>query len=224
MNSGTAKQTEPRAPELPDVPDDLVDQEVPPVLTAAELELFRLEGADLSERDASRLHVAESRLVHVDLSGCVLQDAKFHDVIVDEGSWANVRAEGLSLRRGRLEQVRLTGASLARAEIQDVTFVDCRIDLASFRFAKLERVRFESCRLDEVDFYDAQLASVVFTECSLISATWSGATLTRSEIRGCDLAGARNPERLRGVRMPWADVINSAAELAAAVGIDVIER
>ena len=223
MSTRAEKQSEPRAPEPPDVANDLAVRAAPPELRAEEFELCRLDGLDLGERDASRVQVSGSRLAHVDLSSSVLKDATFRDVIVEDGSWANVRADGLSLRRVRLERVRLTGAHLASAEIHNVTFVDCRIDLAAFRFAKLERVRFESCRMEEVDFYDARLESVVFTESGLVGATWSGATLTRSEIRGCDLAGARSPERLRGVRMPWADVIGAAGELAAAVGIIVIE-
>jgi len=42
-------------------------------------------------------------------------------------------------------------------------------------------------------------------------------------VRGVDLSGAGNPEYLRGVRMPWADVVNAAAELAEAVGIEIVD-
>jgi hypothetical protein len=42
-------------------------------------------------------------------------------------------------------------------------------------------------------------------------------------MRGCDLSGAANPSQLRGVRMPWPDVISAAGELAAAVGIEIID-
>ena len=33
----------------------------------------------------------------------------------------------------------------------------------------------------------------------------------------------RNRERLRGVRMPWTDVLNAAGVLAAAAGIEIVE-
>jgi len=42
-------------------------------------------------------------------------------------------------------------------------------------------------------------------------------------MRGTDISGAGNPERLRGVRMPWPDVLASAGVLAAAVGIEVVD-
>jgi hypothetical protein len=42
-------------------------------------------------------------------------------------------------------------------------------------------------------------------------------------LRGVDRAGAGDPECLRGVRMPWSDVVNAAAELAAALGIEIVD-
>ncbi|HXL43616.1 MAG TPA: pentapeptide repeat-containing protein [Gaiellaceae bacterium] len=213
----------PAVPAQPDLPAELVALGVPVELRGLNLEACVLERIDLSDREASEMRLVESRLVQVDLGGSALKDASFRDVVALDGSWANVRAEGARLRRVQLQKLRLTGANFSDAAIEDATFVDCRIDLASFRFAKLERVSFERCRMEEVDFYAAKLASVVFADCILAGATWGGATFIRSEMRGCDLSGAGNPEALRGVRMPWPDIINAAGELAAAVGIEIIE-
>ena len=82
--------------------------------------------------------------------------------------------------------------------------------------AKLERVRFEGCRMEEADFYQASLRSVVFDDCTLVSANWTGATLERSEMRSSDLSGSEGLESIRGVRMPWGDVVRSANEIASA--------
>jgi hypothetical protein len=49
------------------------------------------------------------------------------------------------------------------------------------------------------------------------------ATFIESEIRSCKLAEVGNPERLRGVRMPWPDVVQAADVLAQAVGIEIVE-
>ena len=145
------------------------------------------------------------------------------DAVLRDADLANVRAPGAVLRRVRLERVRLTGAELGESTIEDVVFADCRVDLASLRLAKLSRVRFERCRMEEIDLQGATLSSVLFLECALQRATWAGVTLTRTELRGCDLAGAVNPERLRGMRMPWADAVDAVAELAAAVGVEIVE-
>jgi hypothetical protein len=44
----------------------------------------------------------------------------------------------------------------------------------------------------------------------------------RTLMRGCDLDGVVDAPRLRGVAMPWPDVIRSAAVLADAVGIRIV--
>jgi hypothetical protein len=49
------------------------------------------------------------------------------------------------------------------------------------------------------------------------------ASFRRSEMPGVDLSGAGNPECLRGVRMPRADVVDAAGELAEAVGIEIVD-
>jgi hypothetical protein len=213
----------PIAPSPPDLPDELVAVERPAKLSGREVEQSLLQRSDLAGEDARRLRLVEARLVEVDLTGAALDHATLRDVIVREGSWANVGAGGVTLRRVVLERVRLTGAELSNGVLEDVSVVDCRLDLASFRQAKLSRVRFQGCRMEEADFNGATLSSCVFDDCVLTRTSWAGATLTRSEMRGVDLAGAGNPECLRGVRMPWADVVNAAAELAAAVGIEIVD-
>ena len=84
-------------------------------------------------------------------------------------------------------------------------------------------MRFERCRLDEADLYEARFESAAFSGCSLANASLAGATFADTELRGCDLTAVGNPEQLRGVRMPWADVVAAAGVLAAAVGIQVVD-
>jgi uncharacterized protein YjbI with pentapeptide repeats len=207
----------------PDLPEELVAADPPGSLVGHEVESALWERHDLADADARRLRVTESKLVDVDLTGASLENATLRDVLVTEGSWANVRARGLTLRRVAFERTRLTGVDLSDGVLDDVTFVDCRLDLALFRNAKLSSVRFQGCRMEEGDFHGTALASCVFDDCVLSRSSWSGAAFTRSEMRGVDLAGAGNPEFLRGVRMPYADVVNAAAELAQAVGIEIVD-
>jgi hypothetical protein len=42
-------------------------------------------------------------------------------------------------------------------------------------------------------------------------------------MRDCDLDGIGKPEQLRGVGMPWSDIVRMAAVLAAAVGVHVVD-
>jgi uncharacterized protein YjbI with pentapeptide repeats len=188
-----------------------------------ELEGVLLRRADVAGQVASDVRLDQCRVTDVDLTGTQLVRPLLQDVVVAGGTWANLRTSDLRARRADLRNVRMTGADLSSAELEDVRFSDCRIDLASLRFARLSRVSFERCRLDEIDFTGATLESVRFTDCVLVKALWADATLTRCEMRGTDISGSGNPERLRGVRMPWMDVLASAGELAAAAGVEIVD-
>jgi uncharacterized protein YjbI with pentapeptide repeats len=146
------------------------------------------------------------------------------DAVVRGADWANQRVLRGSILRAELHGVRLTGADLAEGTFRDVRFVDCRLDLAAARLAKFERVVFSACRMEESDLYGAHLQDVLFEHCVLREATFSDVTCERVELRGCDLKGLRGGESLRGVRMPWNDVLANAPLFANLAGIEIIDN
>lgn len=193
----------PLAPNGPDLGDTVVRA------TGAEL----IAGRGLKERE----------LAAADLGGHALPGLHLVNVVVVGGSWPNLEAREAILERVEATGLDAVGAQLPEAALADCTFVDSRLDLASFRFARLERVVFERCLLEEADFYEASLRSVRFEGCRLTGANLAGATFDRCELRGCDLTDIVGADRLRGVRMPWPDVIQIAGLLAVAAGIDVVD-
>ena len=213
----------PVKPDAPDLPAELTPVPSDAGLAGLAVEGALLERLDFSGAAATEICLDGCRLAQVDLTGAAVGAALLRDIVVAGGSWANLRSDKMRLRRVAFRGVRMTGATLSGASLEDVSFSDCRIDLAAFRSAGLTRVRFDGCRLDEVDFTGAKLASVQFSDCVLARALWAEATLSRCEMRGTDISGAANPERLRGVRMPWTDVLASAAVLAEAVGVEIVE-
>ena len=42
------------------------------------------------------------------------------------------------------------------------------------------------------------------------------------ELRSCDLTALRGAEALRGMRMPWNDVLENAPLFAATLGIEIL--
>ncbi|MDX6451397.1 MAG: hypothetical protein QOH16_1446 [Gaiellaceae bacterium] len=150
-------------------------------------------------------------------------DAGLTDVIVRDADWANRRVTRASVLRAELHTVRLTGADLAESTFRDVRFVGCRLDLAAARLSRFERVVFSDCRLEELDLYGAQLQDVLFERCVLREATISNVKAKRVELRDCDLTGLRGAEALRGIRMPWNDVLENAPLFAGAVGIEIVD-
>jgi uncharacterized protein YjbI with pentapeptide repeats len=145
------------------------------------------------------------------------------DVVVRDADWANRRVSRASVLRTELHTVRLTGADLAESTFRDVRFVGCRLDLAAARLSRFERVVFSDCRLEELDLYGAQLKDVLFEHCGLREATISAVKAERVELRGCDLTALRGAEALRGMRMPWNDVLQNAPLFAAVAGVEILD-
>jgi uncharacterized protein YjbI with pentapeptide repeats len=145
------------------------------------------------------------------------------DAVVSDVDWANRRVARASVLRTELHTVRLTGADLAESTFRDVRFIGCRLDLAAARLSKFERVVFSDCRLEELDLYGSQLTDVLFERCVLREATLSEVRSERVELRGCDLTGLRGAEALRGMRMPWNDVLENAPLFAGVAGIEIVD-
>lgn len=146
------------------------------------------------------------------------------DVVLDQANLANRRGRRVLVQRARLRGCRMTGIQLAESTLRDVVIEDCRVDLAAFRVTRFERVVFRRCQLQELDLVEAQLSSVVFEQCDLTGADFSHALFRRCEMRGCRLEAIMGAERLRGVAMPWDDVVGLAPTLAAAIGIGIIDQ
>ena len=223
LEAPTVPSKPPTRPDPPDLPAELERAAADRPLVGFDLECALLEAADFTGQRASAVRFDECKLNRVDFTGAELTAASFNDVAVAAGSWANVRTKELRIRRATFRGVRMTGADLAYSNLEDVNFVDCRLDLSFFVNAKLNRVRFEQCRLDEVDFTDANLTSVAFDGCSLNRSVWADAVLTNCELRASDISGSAGLERLHGVRMPLDDVIAGAQDFARALGIEILD-
>ena len=206
--SGRSSSQRPRAVIAPDLPDD----QAPADQVAA----------PLSGVGGGEGFVSDARLHNIDLTGSTLRRLALTDCVIEGGDWANLDASEATLSRVEMQGLRMTGVVFAGARINDARFIECRLDVASFRFAHLDGVRFEDCRMEEADLYETALSSVVFTTCDLTGANLAEATFDRSEMHDCALDGVGNPERLRGVAMPWSDIMRSAGVLAAGVGIKIL--
>jgi uncharacterized protein YjbI with pentapeptide repeats len=185
------------------------------------------EDVELVDPDLALIEAVEARLNSLRIDGGDLGDARLIHVTLEDSelvrvSAANVKAERAVIGRSRLHAVRMTGADLTLAELRDVAFEECRADFTSFNGGRLEDVRFSDCLLRDADFGRARMIRVRFDRCDLSEVDFTGADFSRCEMRGCTLDGAKGIEALRGVAMPYADVIGAAATLAAALGITVL--
>ncbi len=160
-----------------------------------------LHGLTLGEGAATEFVLTDARLLGCDLS--------------------NIRARSGAMRRVELTDSRLVGFSLGEGKLEDLRVRGGTMMLASLAHSALRRVTFENVNLREASFLETQLTSVCFDGCELTGADFRGARLKHCTIRGSSLDGVLGVESLRGLTMPWSDVVGSVAALAAALGIEV---
>ena len=208
----------PTAPRVPDVLGDV------PARTLVAHDETAIDDARVTGEapaaEARSVAVRGAVLDGVDLAGTRLPRAELRDCRVTGGSLANAGLPGARAERCAFHGVRLTGLTWTEGVLRDVAFHDCRIDLASFAATELQRVAFVDCVLTQSELHDARLSAVVFEDCDLGGVDLSGARFAAScTMRRCVLTDARGLERLRGVRMPYDDVLAAAPTLAAALGI-----
>jgi uncharacterized protein YjbI with pentapeptide repeats len=184
-----------------------------------------LSGA-LVAGDGTAVHAERVRVRESELRGFVLEPGNVPgltlvDVILRECGISNVDGREGRLTRVEVHRSQLVGFAMHRGDVRDLRVVDSSFQLASFASATLRNVVFERVNLAEVSFMHARLESVAFVDCRLEGADFRHAKLAGCAIRGTSLDGVLGVESMRGLRMPWPDVLASAAALAVALGIDV---
>ena len=176
-----------------------------------------------SRPTSRRRAILEARVSGASLAGQRRPGLGIVDCALDDCDLSNLHARGAELRRVAIDRSRATGLQLTEATLQDVLFARSRVDLAGISAAGLERVAFVSCHLGQADFQRTRFRSVHFEDCDLRHADFAWARFEDVEMRGCRLEGVRGVEAFRGVRMPWADVVEHAGLFAAACGVDVVD-
>lgn len=205
-----------QAPDLPEL------EAVSLPAAAGEIDLTAaLVAADGSTVQAGRVRLRESELRGVVLEPGNVPGLTLGDVIMHDCGLSNVDAREGRLARVEVHRSQLVGFGLSRGDIRDLRVVDSSLQLASFASATLRNVVFERVNLTEASFMHARLEAVAFVDCRLEGADFRHAKVAACVIRGASLDGVLGVESLRGLRMPWPDVLASAAALAAALGIDV---
>jgi uncharacterized protein YjbI with pentapeptide repeats len=209
----------------PDLPPQLDDLTLAPddAADGESWEQVRVVDTMLPGIDARALGFVEARFESADLSGARLPNLFLSDCELVRCDLSNTVVRNGSARRVEVDSARLTGLTWTAGELRDSAFRDCRADMASFESTRMERVVFERCDLRDADFRSVRAESVVFTGCDLTGADLGQARFTRCEMSACTLDGLRGVDRLRGVAMPWADIVAAAGVFAGEIGVRVLE-
>lgn len=216
----TASRT--RTPQPPQIPAFLEPATLPEHDLEPEAIFYRLAfELNLTGRVADVVVFDQCRFQGADLSGTVLERARFTHCHIDRSNFANVRAEKSALQCARFTASRLTGLHWPDGTLRDVVISGCRADLAAFRFTTFRRVVFEDCNLAGADFSHADLSGTRFLDCDLTGAQFSQATMTGAYFRGCTLTGVGGITSFAGARITGHDLIALSYTLASALGIEI---
>jgi uncharacterized protein YjbI with pentapeptide repeats len=206
-----------QAPDLP----ELEELSLPAAAGAIADLSGALVSGDGGSVQAERVRVQESELRGVVLAPGTVPGLMLADVILRDCGMSNVDGREGRLSRVEVHRSQLVGFGFTRGDGRDLRVVDSSLQLASFASANLRHVVFERVNLAEVSFMHARLESVAFVDCRLQGADFRHAQLKACAIRGTSLDGVLGVESLRGLRMPWPDVLASAGALATALGISI---
>jgi uncharacterized protein YjbI with pentapeptide repeats len=170
---------------------------------------------------AGRVRVRESELRGVIVEAETAPGLELIDVVLNDCGLSNVDGREGFVRRVEVRNSQLVGFGVTGGEVRDLLVVDSSLELASFAGAALQDVVFERVNLVEATFLEARLDGVEFIDCRLAGADFRRAKVNGCAIRGSSLDGVLGVDSLSGLRMPWNDVLASAAALATALGITV---
>ena len=177
-----------------------------------------ISGLDLSGQEARHPTFDGVRGVEVDLSGTHFARLALTDVRLERCAAVNAEWPETTWRRVEIDGCQAIGLIASEARFEDVTFRECNLRLATFRFSAFKAVRFERCVMDEADFAGADLSGVVFVGCDLRNADLSTTKLIGADLRGSNLDGLRvDAPALRGAIVDPTQ----AVVLARALGLVV---
>ena len=181
------------------------------LITSEDITGLQVKGFSTSEVSFDKVIMSGTKfekagLADVILSGCDLIATSFSDT-----SWQRVHIKGS----------RCSGLQLQMGILKDITFTDCKLNLANFRFAKLTNVLFDNCVLDEADFYAAQLMNIQFKNCTLIKTQFSGSKLKAVDLRSSDMFNVLGIGSLGGATIDSTQLMALAPLLAAEFKIKV---
>jgi fluoroquinolone resistance protein len=203
---------------------DVVDEELV-AWTGSLAARFEIEDAvvsgDFADVHAAGGRIMRSRLDRVVLTGSRLRSVALIDVVAGGCEASGADWSSARLRRVVFEGGRLAGLQLLEAELEDVVFRDCRLSLATFHSARLRNVTFERCDLNEAFLGLGRMQAVRFDACQLVRADFTGAALTRVDLRGSELDPAGDVSGLRGAIVDTVQLAGLAPLLARAAGIAV---
>ncbi len=218
MAADDGRAAPPKAPVLPGAPATAVDPDDLDELYP-DIDALEAEGTTLSLPEARTLDLLRSRLRGCDLelpADCTIET---RDSVLDGLDLVGRRLTGLV--RTHLVRCRLSGADFGEATLEDVTFEDCALDMASWRLARVRRVAVIGGRVEGLDATAAQLTDLTFEGVGLEGVVLERSRCERVDLTGADLTSVTAVATLAGTTISPAQAVALAARMAHSLGLRV---
>jgi|ERR1051326_4035908 uncharacterized protein YjbI with pentapeptide repeats len=180
-------------------------------------------GLDLSGQGGDGIEFEQCGFTRATLARATMEQVRFVDCVVDNSDWANASATKSGMLRVEFHLSRLTGLHWIDGSVRDVTFRECRMDLATFRFTSFKDVEFVDCNLTRADFTRADLRGARFRGCDLSGAQFAEADCRGTRFTRCELVGLGSVTSLKGATINPDDLAALSRTLAAALGITIAD-
>jgi uncharacterized protein YjbI with pentapeptide repeats len=207
-------------PTPPRLPRELPSEPHLRLTAGSEINGMTIQG-DFSDGDFEGLQVEDSHIVHSSLTATDLNRLRLVDVLVEGSDFSGADMEEASFTRVRFSGCRMSGALLPRAQIQDVTFSEVRLDRVNFRMIAGERVVFDHVNLERGEFYSAHLKAARFFDCDLSGADVSQVKLPGARFHGSVLSEIKGSEYLRDIVFESTQILSLAKGVFADLNIRV---
>ena len=185
------------------------------------ISLTAFKNQDISGLKVKSCVVNESMFDKILFTQAKLEKLGFTDVATSNCDLTAASFPESSWRRVSTKDTRATGLQIQNSTLQDITFLNCKLNLSNWRFTKLKNIRFSDCILDEADFYMATLENVDFQNCSLEKAQFSASTLKNADFRTSNISNLFGIESLSGAIIDSTQLVSIAPLLANAANIIV---
>jgi uncharacterized protein YjbI with pentapeptide repeats len=175
-----------------------------------------LEDASAVGKRGEEVTFDRAILRRIELTSTVFARITLRDASLSKCDLANSVWRSCFWDRVEVQHSRMTGLDIMGGSLNNITFSDCKANLACLRAVRCKRVRFENCDLREADFQGADLRGCTFRGCNLQGAQLSGAKLAGVDLREAKIEGIIvSPNDLSGVKVD----LFQAAYLAGLMGL-----
>jgi uncharacterized protein YjbI with pentapeptide repeats len=180
-----------------------------------------IDGADLSEVNATRVHLIECAITRCHADTLELPGLVAAEVYVGAFSAGTWRLKDSEWRDATWADIRVGALMADNCSMVDVTIRDSKIDLFSLRGTKIKRLTLSDCRVGTLDISMSMVDELTLDGGFVGELLTDDARMKLVDVSRTELHEVGHPGSLRGLVVSPSQVTDMAEALATHLGIVV---